>query len=635
MGVRRGSRETGWLTRWALIVGLVFDVTVTVVFYFVVRDREQELLRLETERRARIYTDAIQHGIDRNVSVLSSLVALYATHDEIDRDEFRVFVETGGLLRPDVQALEWIPLVPHAERVRYESLARDTWIADFGFTEKRGREMVPASERSHYHPVYYVEPRRGNDAAIGFDLGSNQARRAALDQARDRGRMATTERITLVQETGSQAGVLMVAPIYSTGRTPDTMAERREVLTGHVLGVFRVSSMIEAALPNSSLEGVEFGLHDEGALAGEGLLYRNSPEIAEHLDDSAIDGLRRTHGPVERIPLRLPGRTWLATFVPTTALIASHGPRRSREILVGGMLYTAILAVFLGVYFIRLARRTAEAHQLASQLEASTRDLEAEVAQRRVAQQELRAAHDTLEVRVHERTAELERSNRDLEEFAYAASHDLRAPLRAINQLAEWLEEDLGQALTGDNAEKMRLLRGRVARMDALLTALLVYSRVGRKQTRIETVDVGSLIHEIVDSLGEDRTIDAVISDDLPTLTTIRVGLFQIFANLIGNAVKHSHRDRVHVEVVARDAGDFWEFVVSDDGPGIPPELRDQAFGMFETLKPRDEVEGSGMGLALVAKQAAVAGGEVTLEESTHGGLTVRFTWPKDWPSQS
>lgn len=232
-----------------------------------------------------------------------------------------------------------------------------------------------------------------------------------------------------------------------------------------------------------------------------------------------------------------------------------------------------------------------------------------------------------------DKNRQLEQSNRDLEEFASAASHDLRAPLRAIDKLTDWLAEDLAPNLSGESRQTMDLIRSRVRRLDRLLVSLLEYSRVGRARPFVETIDVGTLVGEIVESRETPAGIAIAIAGELPTIKTNSVGLRQVLANLIGNAIKHHDGDCGRVEITAEDRGDFVELAITDDGPGIPTRFHDKIFKMFETLQSRDEVEGSGMGLALVHRQVELAGGEVrVVSEDGERGTSMRFSWPKRWP---
>ncbi len=227
---------------------------------------------------------------------------------------------------------------------------------------------------------------------------------------------------------------------------------------------------------------------------------------------------------------------------------------------------------------------------------------------------------------------ELARSNAELEQFAYVASHDLKAPLRAIDNLSSWLEQDLDSMLEGDNREHMQLLRGRVGRLERLLDDLLAYSRVGRAQVDIESVDCGALVKEISNLLEVPPTFTMSVAEDMPVLETARGPLEQVFRNLVGNAIKHHDRADGHIDVSVTDRGEFYEFRVADDGPGISPEFHDRAFQMFQTLRPRDEVEGSGMGLAIVRKLIESQGGRIRVEsENENRGAAFCFAWPKRW----
>lgn len=233
-----------------------------------------------------------------------------------------------------------------------------------------------------------------------------------------------------------------------------------------------------------------------------------------------------------------------------------------------------------------------------------------------------------VENQLQAQTRELARSNTELEHFAYVASHDLRAPLRAIDNLASWLEQDLAAVLADEPKAYMRLLRSRVKRMDRLLVDLLEFSRVGRQAVTTERVDLAALVREVVELCDRPRDFEIRIGA-MPVLETARLPLQKVFLNLIGNACKHHDRRSGVIAVTAEPEIDHWRFTVADDGPGIPPNLRAKAFEMFQTLQPRDTVEGSGMGLALVRKLVETMGGQVWIEPNAARGMTVRFTWPR------
>lgn len=225
-------------------------------------------------------------------------------------------------------------------------------------------------------------------------------------------------------------------------------------------------------------------------------------------------------------------------------------------------------------------------------------------------------------------TRALELINRDLDEFAYVASHDLKAPLTAIESLVLWLEEDTAAIMPEASMQHLALIKSRVARMGTLLEDLLHYSRAGRTANKIESVNTLEMVREIAEMLHGKIALQ-VHAGDLPTLDTVRIPLQQVFQNLISNAIKHHDRECCTLTITASQQDGHFVFCVADDGPGIPVEYHKRVFKMFQTLKPRDEVEGSGMGLALVRKLVQRYGGRVNLVETSGRGTSVEFTWPR------
>ncbi len=229
----------------------------------------------------------------------------------------------------------------------------------------------------------------------------------------------------------------------------------------------------------------------------------------------------------------------------------------------------------------------------------------------------------------------LERSNADLDEFAYVTSHDLKAPLRGIASLTTWIEEDMQGRLTDQAREYLGLVRGRVDRLAALIDGVLAYSRAGRTRMPPARVDVNQLLDETIQLLGAPPHV--VITCELPPLVleTERVPLQQVFLNLMSNAVKHGGRapapEPAQVRVGVRPDVDHWEFMVADDGPGIAPEFHERIWGMFQTLAPRDRVEGTGIGLSIVRKIVQHHGGRAWVESTAGHGATFRFTWPREY----
>jgi PAS domain S-box-containing protein len=226
---------------------------------------------------------------------------------------------------------------------------------------------------------------------------------------------------------------------------------------------------------------------------------------------------------------------------------------------------------------------------------------------------------------------ELQRSNRDLEQFAYVASHDLKSPLRAIEVIIEWLRDDLEDYDEGDIQENLDLLGQRTGRLTRLLDDLLAYSRAGRKVGDVQTIDLGEFVTDIAALIAPPAGLEIKAGDSMPGLTTHHVALETVLRNLMSNAIKHhSDPSNGHIQIDCVDKGNQVQFSVTDDGPGIPAEYAEKVFKMFQTLRPRDETEGSGMGLAIVQRIIDWQGGEIWFEDGPDGkGVTFYFTWNK------
>jgi signal transduction histidine kinase len=225
-------------------------------------------------------------------------------------------------------------------------------------------------------------------------------------------------------------------------------------------------------------------------------------------------------------------------------------------------------------------------------------------------------------------SAELARSNQDLDQFAYVASHDLKAPLRGIANLTEWIEEDLGDKVTGESREHMELLKGRVHRMEALIDGILTYSRAGRVHEEPTDVNVGELLAECIELLDPPAETTVEVGPGMPVLRTERVPLQQVFMNLIGNAIKYNRRPGARVEVSVEATDDEYRFSVADNGPGIEARYRERIWQIFQTLAPRDQVEGTGIGLSVVRRIVESRGGRTWLDSEVGQGTTFHFSWP-------
>jgi signal transduction histidine kinase len=230
---------------------------------------------------------------------------------------------------------------------------------------------------------------------------------------------------------------------------------------------------------------------------------------------------------------------------------------------------------------------------------------------------------------LEERALELARSNRELDDFAYVASHDLKTPLRDIHNLATWIADDLGDQVPDGTKRHLGLLKDRVGRMETLLDDLLEYSRAGRAQSAVESIEIASVVSSVVALLDPHGHV-VEQRGSVKRVNAARAGFELALRNLIANAIAHHDRPAGLIVVSAEPAGDGWIQVdVSDDGPGIPKEHHERVFRMFQTLATPELNRGSGMGLAVVRKVVEAHGGRAELI-SEGRGTTVRMRWPSE-----
>jgi len=224
---------------------------------------------------------------------------------------------------------------------------------------------------------------------------------------------------------------------------------------------------------------------------------------------------------------------------------------------------------------------------------------------------------------------EVEQVNQELKSFAYIVSHDLKAPLRGIKTLADWISTDYADKLDEEGREQIGLLSGRVERMHNQIDGVLQYSRVGREKVKRVRVNLNVLVSEIIETIVPPENIEITVENKLPIIECEETRIMQVFQNLLSNAVKYMDKPQGRITIGCVQENGFWKFSVSDNGPGIEERYFEKIFQIFQTLSPRDEVESTGVGLSVVKKIVELYGGKIWVESKPSEGSTFFFTLPK------
>jgi len=302
---------------------------------------------------------------------------------------------------------------------------------------------------------------------------------------------------------------------------------------------------------------------------------------------------------------------------------------RSKQITVALTLVSLIAAFLIVLFLVRqIAKRIAGMVAMANTIASGDYD----VSMYDHGQDELTALSVSLDHMAKELSLNislLKEKNEELNQFAHIVSHDLKAPLRGIDNVVTWIDEDHRQELTPEVNGYLQLIKGRVVRAENLIHGLLSYARIGKEIVPKEMVDTAALLAEVLDSSPLPINIQVSIAAGMPVMVTERIPLFQVFANLVSNAAKYNDKSAGLIRISATDQGDHFLFTVSDNGPGIPAQYHKKIFEIFQTLKERDSFESTGVGLAIVKKILDKRNERISLVSTPGEGAAFTFTWKK------
>jgi light-regulated signal transduction histidine kinase (bacteriophytochrome)/HAMP domain-containing protein len=255
-----------------------------------------------------------------------------------------------------------------------------------------------------------------------------------------------------------------------------------------------------------------------------------------------------------------------------------------------------------------------------------TAEMTAEIVERKKAEEAMEKLNKKLETAVKQLTF----ANTELQEYAHITAHDLKAPLRAIATLANWLATDYADLFDEQGKHQVELMIGRTQRMSNHIDSILKYSEVGRSEGEQTNIDLNSLVNDIISIIAPPEHIEITIQPNLPVIFADKTRIIQLFQNLLTNAIKYNDKSQGKIEISCTDENSFWEFSIADNGVGIEEKHFKKIFKIFQTLAPRDQIESTGIGLSLVKKIVELHHGRIWLQSKPGHGTRFFFTLPKE-----
>ncbi|HTI68560.1 MAG TPA: CHASE domain-containing protein [Candidatus Limnocylindria bacterium] len=559
---------------------------------FAIRGWEKRELGQRAEDVTREQVEKLQVSMLRSLEVLHSIASLHAADGKIERGQFHDFVRQALDRQPEIQALSWNPLVPASRRGEMEAAAVAAGFRGFQFREREGDgRFVPAKPREEYVPVYLIEPLERNTLALGYDLDSDPHRRGSLETARDTGLPAATAPLRLAQESGSQAGLLVLLPVYrGQGDRPETLAARRERLAGFAVAVFRVADLVGNAFQELRAKGIEARLYDQSS-SGD-LIY----DGAENAIASAFSGAETS--------LEFAGRRWTVVFTPTPAFVGGQSHVQSWLVALGGLAFTLLASAYLFGSW----RRTRD-------VAAANAALQEEVRVRQQAEGAAAAA------------------NAAKSDFLASMSHEIRTPLNAILGYTQLVQRD--SRLLPEQRDSIRGISSSGYHLLGLINDILDLSKIeaGRMELCPVDFDLAALARDLTATfqpLCAQKGITFRVEMDANHRLPMRGDegkLRQVLINLLGNAVKFTRMGEVYMRFCPQTDG-RWLFEVIDTGLGIPESEQVDIFKPFHQGSGARDSGGTGLGLAIAQRQVELLGGKLELQSSRGVGSRFHFTIP-------
>ena len=587
-----GRRDRGWLNALpviAFVVGMTFTGLVVNIAY---QDLKKNRLA-KFDRKGTDLIEAVESSISDQRYLMLGIRSLFDGSSNVGRLDFKRYLDSIDMANrfPSAFGMAWFLRVPHHMLEDFEQIVRkDRSIDPEGYPDFK---VFPETEAAEHHVVTYRYPGFEGRSSFGFDLGSNHERLLTLEQARDSGSFAATAPLQLKSQAEAEQGFLLMLPVFSI-TNPQNLQQRRQSYTGMLSGVFKISVLMADTMQK---DFTSVSIRDVTDVQIDGAAQREVKSEVEPFyntgvqSDSSSSLYKITH---------VGGRDWeFEVTLSPTALQALENNTLCWIIGILGTLFSVLAT--LGAANLTAARNRAlkQAESLAAEL---------------------------LKV-----NSDLQRSNSDLNQFAYVASHDLQTPVRNVDMSVTLLEDALTNRMDPQVREYLNYLRESAARMRKLVEDLLEFAQVDRETLQLVDLDLNDIVANVQRRLALSiKESDAtIVVGELPTVQGDQDQLERLFMNLMTNAIKYQEESRPpQINVNACLVGSDWEVRISDNGIGIGKRFYEKVFEPFQRLHTHDAIGGTGLGLGICKQIVGCHDGDIYIESSSDVGTTFVLRLP-------
>tara|TARA_R110002110_G_scaffold415807_1_gene656448 strand:- start:62418 stop:64154 length:1737 start_codon:yes stop_codon:yes gene_type:complete len=571
-GVNEISELTGKLHwfHWG-----IFSLSLILTFsaWYYSKSLEQEKIQGQFLREANKTIEQITERMEMYEGVLWSGAGLFDASESVSKKEWTRFARTISI-DTKYPGINGIGVIFYNTHETVNEFLKNQRLDNPDF------KIHPAHKQSVYLPITFIEPLSGNEAAVGLDMGHEKNRFDAAIKAKESGKATITGPITLVQDSEKKPGFLFFVPFYDADKNQNSDGVMKN-FKGLIYAPFVVNKLMDGTL-SSKDRHVGVNIRD-----GDSLIYFENTNMK--YDPNPL--FQKT------LSIDFYGRVWDFELYSDMEFRVNAQSKQPLTILLGGLTIDFMILLL----FFMLSRSNKKA---VSYAKAITYDLS-------------------------EKALKLEKSNKELEQFAYVTSHDLKAPLRGIENIVTWIEEDSIHLLDRNSKEHFAKLKIRVDRMNNLIKGILEYSKVGfMDRTDLEEIQTLSIIKDIKEQYCSDDKIKIQVNTKLPAIRGVPLHFKQVLENLISNSVKYNNKEQTIIEISHIYYQNKMEFIIQDNGPGINQQFHSKIFELFHTLHSKDEFESTGVGLSIVKKIIEENGGEIWLESQEGYGTKFYFSWP-------